>query len=720
MRPSCSAFPRFAVLAVLVWALFAPSPACATPPALREQLSLNGEWPVGGLVPTYMGIKNFDQRTYERDVTVPAAWTGKIVKLEFGAVNFTAAVFLDGELVYENVGGWCPFAIDVTSRAKPGATVRLKVDVTGPTHPPIVDGNNAVAWPIGGWKTHGGIAEDVWLRAYGRVHLEDAFIQTSVERKEIGVDYTVRNATAEPQSVVVAADIVRASATATNAAPARELTFTSQTVRLAPNETRVVHVSAAFPRAALYWPDQPTLYHLRSRVVPSAEAHAPSSPAIFDTETRRFGFREITLRGNQFYWNGVRANLYGDYQVFGDTWYVDSAKLHTPEAWPATIDRIKAMNLRVLRWHHNPVPQYILDLADEKGLLICDESANYARDFHKKSHHGRYLTNALKTVEPWIRADRNHPSIYLWNATNEMTYGFAGPFPAAGLVEFGERIRRLDPTRPVAYDGDSASSGTALKSKPGNLVRGAAAIPDSDVIDYHYPEGYNNEPKGSIYSWEFLVFPNRPTGSGELLHTRSPLKEKQVAVERNTWWLGLWLRGLRYTNWTNVKPACWWFTDKDLGSDNPAQRQRSLNLRNALAPVALFDKAYDDLGIEPYVTGLTPGGTLPALAAGSEQRRTLVAYNDEFRGTQVTLEVLLQSTGKTLASARQEIDLELGTHRDIPVRFTVPGTVGAEFALVLRTYKAGQLTFDEPRRFTVTSSETSKAAPTQQPLIAFE
>ena len=121
-----------------------------------------------------------------------------------------------------------------------------------------------------------------------------------------------------------------------------------------------------------------------------------------------------------------------------------------------------------------------------------------------------------------------------------------------------------------------------------------------------------------------------------------------------------------------------------------------------------------------YVTGTTPGGTLPALAAGSEQRRTLVAYNDEFRGTQVTLEVLLQSAGKTLASARKEIDLELGTHRDIPVRITVPDTVGAELALVLRTYKLGQLTFEEPRRFTITSSESSKATPTHQPLIAFE
>jgi len=718
MSSSCSFFPGFTLLVVLATAFVASSPTFAAAPPLREQLSLNGEWPVGGTVPTYMGIKNFDQRTYERDVTVPTTWTGKFIKLEFGAVNFTAAVFIDGRLAHENVGGWCPFAIDVTARVKPGATFRLKVHVKGPTHPPIVDDNNAVVWPIGGWKTHGGIADDVWLRAYGRVHLEDAFIQTSVVRKEIAVDYTVRNTAAEPQSIILAADVVRASTTATNEARPAELTLTSQPVRLAPNETRVVRVTAAFPNATLYWPDQPTLYYLRSRVISSTSATEPSAHAILDSETRRFGFREIALHGNQFYWNGIRANLYGDYQVFGDTWYVDSAKLHTPEAWPATIDRIKAMNLRILRWHHNPVPQYILDLADEKGLLICSESANYGRDFHKKSNHARYVDNALKTIAPWIRAERNHPSIYLWNATNEMTHSFTGPFPPDSLLPLGAEIARLDPTRPIGYDGDTGRSNPVANPDPRELQRNR--IRDAALVDYHYPEAYNKEPVGSIYGWAHLVFPDKPTGAGEMLHTKSPLKDNQPIMERNTWWLGIWLRGLRYTNWTNVKPACWWFTDADLASDNPAQRQRALNLRNALAPVALFDKAYDDLGITPYVTGTTPGGTLPALAAGSEQRRTLVAYNDEFRGTQVTLEVLLQSAGKTLASARKEIDLELGTHRDIPVRITVPDTVGAELALVLRTYKLGQLTFEEPRRFTITSSESSKATPTHQPLIAFE
>lgn len=682
-----------------LFALACAHAAFAAAPALRDQISLNGEWPVGGTVPTYMGIKNLDERTYEREVMVPAAWSGKVIKLEFGAVNFIAAVFVDGTLVHEHVGGWCPFAIDLTGRVRPGAAFRLKAHVKDATHPPIVDANKAFAWPVGGWRQFGGIADDVWLRAYGEVHIEDAFIQTSLAKRELAVDYTVRNASAQTQTFTLAADVVRESSGAT------EHRLASPATTLAAGETRLVRVTSRWKNPALYWPDQPALYHLCSRVVSTSSppASAGGTPPTLDTETRRFGFREITIRGNQFYWNGIRANLYGDYQVFGDTWYVDSAKLHTPEALPATFDRIKAMNIRVLRWHHNPVPAYVLDLADEKGLLICSESANYGRDFHKKSNHALYLENARKTIAPWIRAERNHPSIYIWNATNEMTHSFTGPFAPDSLLPLGADIARLDPTRPVGYDGDTGRSNPIANPDPRELQKNR--IRQAALVDYHYPEAYNKEPTGSIYGWAHLVFADKPTGAGEMLHTKSPIKDIQPIMERNTWWLGIWLRGLRYTDWTNVKPACWWFTDADLASDNPAQRQRTLNLRNALAPVALFDKAYDDLGITPYVTGTTPGGTLPTLAAGTEHRRTLIAYNDEFRDTAVTLEVSLQSAGQTLASACKKISLELGAHRDIPCRFTLPPLPeGSEFTLLLRTYKRGQLTFEEPRRFTIASS----------------
>ncbi len=573
-------------------------------PALREEVLLNGTWE-GGDVPQYHGKTNFDQESFQRKVSVPAAWEGKVIKLEFGAVNFIADVYVDGKHVRNHVGGWIPFVIDVTNLVKPGAEFTLRVDVKGPKHPPMVDVKGAYQWPVGGWSNRGGIADDVWLRAYGPVHIEDAFIQSSFRKKMLVVDYTLVNTGTKARAVRIQAEALR-SVDGTVAK-----TFTGPEATLEPGQTRVIKADFDWPDPELWWPDSPTLYNLRSRLV-------EGGGASIDTETRRFGFREIWIEGNQFQFNGVRANLFGDYQVFGDSWYT-RPEFYTPEAWPGIVDKVKAMNIRILRWHHNPVPQWVLDVTDEKGLLICDESANYARKYLLESNQVEYLKNCKAWIGPWIKADRNHPSVYMWNATNEMTYKGLGAFDPKDLKELGDVIKAHDPTRPVGYDGDKSVAG--------------------ELVDYHYPEGYNKEPKGSIYSWAYLVRSDKPTGAGEVMHTRSPLAEVQEAVARNTWWLGIWTRGMRYTNWTNVKPACWWFTESDLQSADPLQRQRTINLRNAYAPVALFDKEYDNLGIAPYVTGLTPGGTLPTVDAGATVNRTLILYNDEFRDTSVTVKI---------------------------------------------------------------------------------
>ena len=408
-------------------------------PPLREQVSLNGTWDGNETVPVYESIQ-IDQKRYARTVEVPASWAGKVIRVEFENVAFIADVSVNGKHLVQHIGAWNPFAVDVSDLVKPGGSFRLTVDVKGPKHQPIVDANGAPAWPVGGWfsSSKGGIAGDVWLRAYGAVHIEDAFIQTSVRRKELALEYTLRNASKRPRTVKLEIEAVSGK----QGAP---VPFHGPTVTLAAGETKVV--KAAFPWAnpMLWWPDDPVLYHLKTRLLEGA--------AIMDAETRRFGFREIWTEGNQFRFNGIRANLYGDYQVFGDTWYTQPV-IHMPAHWPATVDKIKAMNIRVMRWHHNPVPQYLLDVSDEKGLLICDEAANYARNYHAKSDKRSYLANTHRWIEAWIKADRNHPSVYMWNATNEMSYSFAGPFDSTELRKFGDTIRKFDETRPIGYDGD--------------------------------------------------------------------------------------------------------------------------------------------------------------------------------------------------------------------------------------------------------------------------
>ncbi|HYG73666.1 MAG TPA: Ig-like domain-containing protein [Planctomycetota bacterium] len=647
--------------------------AHAAGPQLREEVSLNGAWAVGGTIPEYHGINLTGQKTYERQVTVPSSWSGRIIKIEFLAVNHKADVYVNNQLVGSHIGGWTPFGFDITNRVSPGSSFTLKVLVTGSNALKAASG--FFVWPVGGWRTRGGIADDVTLRAYGKVHIVDAFIKTSTSAGTITVDYTVKNSDTVARTVTVSGDCVKAGSTVI------EKTV-SATVTLASGETKTVTASASWTNATLYWPDRPQLYHLASKVVLNG--------TTIDSETRRFGFREIKIVGNQYTWNGVRINLFGDYQSYADTWYVNSAVEHSMANWPATIDRIKALNIRCLRWHHNPPPRYVLDVCDEKGLLICNESPNYGREFldgMSDADQATYVSNFKNWCGAWIKQDRNRPSVYTFNATNEMTYAHLGSFSATECRAMGDQMRSFDGTRPIGYDGDISAS--------------------QETYNYHYPEGYNREPSGSIYSWAYRVKATQPTGSGEVMHAKSPDPTVQTAVERNKWWLGIWTRGLRYTNWTDVRPACFWFADKDLVSTDPKVKQRGLNLKNCYAPVALFDKAYDDLGIAPYVTGTTAGGTLPSVTEGTTLNRTLVLYNDEFSGTSITIECLVRIGSTVYASGTKTFTLTLGEHMDIPVSFQVPYvSANTTMEWVLRTYKGGVMKFEEPRRFTVVSNGT--------------
>ena len=79
---------------------------------------------------------------------------------------------------------------------------------------------------------------------------------------------------------------------------------------------------------------------------------------------------------------------------------------------------------------------------------------------------------------------------------------------------------RTTPTRPVIHDGDEDLNGLAK------------------TFNWHYPEGYEQLPKGSIYSWVSKVQASKPTGIGEFLACPWVEKIKPDVF----WWHGTWSR----------------------------------------------------------------------------------------------------------------------------------------------------------------------------------
>ena len=61
----------------------------------------------------------------------------------------------------------------------------------------------------------------------------------------------------------------------------------------------------------------------------------------------------------------------------------------------------------------------MLDVADEKGMVVIAESAVYARSYLQGVDSGTYLANCAEWIKQWVADTRNHASVLLWSAENE-------------------------------------------------------------------------------------------------------------------------------------------------------------------------------------------------------------------------------------------------------------------------------------------------------------
>jgi hypothetical protein len=563
--------------------------------------------------------------------------------------------------------------VDLTPFVAAGKTFDLKIEVSGRRMPPYADQRGYPLWPIGQPSQpeidarFAGIVDTVWLRAYGAVRIEDAFIKLSWRKKSIEVAYTLVNGTTAPATFRIEADAILEATGAT------EATFAGPEATLAAGETRVVEAVFPWKDAKAWWPDDPVLYGLGSSLV--------SGKKTLDSELRRFGFREIWIEGNRYLLNGIPTRMWGDYTLYGQERYWPGE--HGPEVFEQTIRKLKDLNIRLFRWHKQPPPQYVLDMSDAAGLMIVAESAINGAEgesIWSKMDQATFRRNALAWIEPWVKANRNHPSIVQWSAWNEFGGWHARVFRDIDGRMLGERIKSLDPTRSVVCDGDQNVG--------------------IETVDYHYPEGYDKVPSGGIYDWASLVYLDKPTGMGEVLHIGAelePTPDKLRIYEANKWMLPFHIRGWRYVGFTGYRPSIYRWARKELHS------HRLQLLRNAFAPVALFDREYDDCDVMAYAAG-----RYPQLIAGETAERVLVLYNDEWKGTKLSAEAALTADGVVVAEASIDCEVPLGERIELSLRLKLPGGLGPRVALRLRVRKDGTERFAEDRPFDVVGDSKAK------------
>ncbi|HEY5913655.1 MAG TPA: glycoside hydrolase family 2 TIM barrel-domain containing protein [Verrucomicrobiae bacterium] len=668
------------VLSVICRALLASG---ADPMPEETRVSLDGTWriqPADGeereiAVPGFWersrGLANAHEATYRREFEVPESFAGRQVLLRFDAVGDAAEVSVNGQHAGGLVGACLPFEMDITGLVSaPSTSNRLAVFVRDDTHFSVLregrDRRNRKSWiPRGmGANNRKGLYQAVSLLARPVVNVADARICTSVRQQELSVAYELFNSRKETIRAKLSSQVLAPDGAVVFALP-------STNFDLPGFVTTTVTLTAPFKDVELWQPDHPTLYTLQAVLTES------SSGASLHRKSTRFGFRETWFEGIHYYLNGIRCNLRGESPAYGEK--VDL--FATRETATEMIRRYQAANCNVLRFHSMPAPPHVLDVCDELGMLVIDESAIYASWQMLMPEHPDWMAQCREHLTRWVRRDRNHPSVILWSAENEGLNVSA--LTPAMLGEFRRIIDGADGSRPVIFDGD----GTAFGASPASVKHYVKTLEDLQDRGGR-SSGYAKDLRNDIY-WATAYRQDVPLGCGEFLFPYEPgLREHEREV---IYCMGLQARGYRLADWFDIRPynpSYSGFLRKE--GVRPDCREAYEIVVKSFAPVAVFDKDYDALGPFPRP---------PKLKAGVPVKRTLIVYNDAFSDETVELRWRAILEEKPIASEKRSMNIPLGGHVAVDITFT-PLTVG-ELRLELVSSKRGKEQFQDNRSFTV-------------------
>ena len=429
---------------------------------------------------------------YRARVQVPQESAGADFFLDFKSTACLASVFVNGQFMGSSDAPFAPWRCDISAGIKPGQVNEIWVVVKDayygrrspagatnlmPVFSAPIDTTVGLAgsfdWPVKD-LTATGILDEVILSAASPAHIDDVFVKSSVSAHQLGLEITLKNAGP------TACDVVLTNQVVPSAGGAVEKQFEPVNVHLDAGERRTVNLAESWPHPHLWWPDDPRRYIV---VTTLSQAGAP-----LDQRNTKFGFREWSIRGNQLLLNGVPQHLRADASA------LEPAAGETPQnviaRWKAHGQNLFFLD-GTLGWA-GLGQSAALDLFDQEGIVVvrCVSSLHGSGEPYRLDNPG--LMSVVH--DQWIahvRAERNHPSIALWNLEDRADLNF-GPKDADALKTFevnysqgAHEIAGLDPTRPVMVAGARALMDQSLP------VYGATSDPDPIPVGDYPDEAYS-------------------------------------------------------------------------------------------------------------------------------------------------------------------------------------------------------------------------------------
>jgi beta-glucuronidase len=379
--------------------------------------------------------------------------------LHFGAVNYKADVYLNGEKLGSHEGGFTPFQFEVTGKVMNGPN-SLIVKVNNER---LKNGVPSLGYD---WLNYGGITRDVDLVTTGSTYIEDYFIGLKKGSLNKVQGWIRLNGLSGAEGIrVKVSGLGKDIISKTDKDGFAGFEFTGD--------------------LKLWSPDDPKLYSVQI----SCET---------DTLRDEIGFRNIEVHGNKILLNGKEIFLKG-VNIHEEN-PIKACRANSPEDAFLLIGAAKELGCNLVRLAHYPHNEYTVKEAERMGIMVWSEIPVYQHiEFSDTAVPGK-IELMMKEM---IRRDRNRCAVILWSLSNE-TYP-SSPGRNEVLSGMSAICRSLDSTRLIAHVINSQGYNNNTVDVRDPLYNSCDIVAVNEYLGWYVP--WQGKPEDT--KWK-TAFPGKP------------------------------------------------------------------------------------------------------------------------------------------------------------------------------------------------------------------
>ncbi len=352
---------------------------------------------------------------YRKHFTVEQSIINKQLRLHFEGVMGKCKVFLNGELLQEQFGGYLPFSVDLTGKMEAGEDHVIAVWADNSDDPDFPPGKPQSSLDF---SYFGGIYRDVWLTATNDVFVTNANDENEVAGGGLFVHY--ENLSEKYADVIVNTHVrnngvknksIRINYSLLNQNGER-VVRESQKSSIAKQSDKSLNVKLPVSGPALWSPQSPALYRLEVVIT-------DNKGNKLDAVAQNIGIRKIELKGKDGFWLNNKpydgklmgVNRHQDYA------YVGNALSNNGQWRDALV--LKDAGCDIVRAAHYPVDPAFMEACDVLGMFYIVATPGWQFWNEKPIFEQR----VFRDIRNMVRRDRNYACVLMWEPIlNETWY----------------------------------------------------------------------------------------------------------------------------------------------------------------------------------------------------------------------------------------------------------------------------------------------------------